>query len=92
MTVCIAAVCNFIPDQLPVVICASDRMITIDDLEYEPEQTKIIYMASQTVGLFAGDMQLHAAVVPSHLLRHGIFWSNWHRRTACIVSIHARKI
>jgi hypothetical protein len=69
MTVCIAAVCNFIPDQLPVVICASDRMITIDDLEYEPEQTKIIYMASQTVGLFAGDMQLHAAVVPKVMSR-----------------------
>jgi hypothetical protein len=69
MTVCIAAVCNLGPDKLPVVICASDRMITINDLEYEPEQTKIIYMASQTVGLFAGDMQLHAVVVPKVMAR-----------------------
>jgi 20S proteasome alpha/beta subunit len=69
MTVCIAAVCNLGPDRLPVVICASDRMITINDLEYEPEQTKIIYMASQTVGLFAGDMQLHAVVVPKVMAR-----------------------
>jgi hypothetical protein len=44
-------------------------MITIADLEYEPEQTKIIYMASQTVGLFAGDMQLHASVVPRVMAR-----------------------
>jgi hypothetical protein len=44
-------------------------MITINDLEYEPEQTKIIYMASQTVGLFAGDMQLHAVVVPKVMAR-----------------------
>ncbi len=69
MTVGIAAVCNLGPDQPPVVVCASDRMITIDDLEYEPEQTKIIYMASQTVGLFAGDMQLHASVVPRVMAR-----------------------
>jgi 20S proteasome alpha/beta subunit len=69
MTVGIAAVCNIGPDQVPIVVCASDRMITIGDLEYEPEQTKIIYLASQTVGLFAGDMQLHASVVPKVLAR-----------------------
>jgi 20S proteasome alpha/beta subunit len=69
MTVCIAAVCNFGPDKLPMVVCASDRMITINEIEYEPEQTKIIYLASQTVGLFAGDMQLHATVVPRVMQR-----------------------
>ena len=69
MTVCIAAVCNIGPDQVPIVICASDRMITINDLEYEPDQSKVVYMASQTVGLFAGDMQLHAAVVPRVMAR-----------------------
>ena len=31
-------------------------MITIGDLEYEPEQTKNIYLAEQTVALFAGDI------------------------------------
>ena len=44
-------------------------MITINDIEYEPEQTKIVYLAAQTVGLFAGDMQLHAAVVPRVMAR-----------------------
>ena len=41
MTVCIAAVCNIGQNQPPVVVCASDRMITINEIEYEPEQTKI---------------------------------------------------
>jgi hypothetical protein len=69
MTVCIAAACNFGTGEPPLVVCASDRMITINDLEYEPEQTKIIYLASQTVGLFSGDMQLHATVVPRVMRR-----------------------
>ena len=64
MTVCIAAVCNATADAPPIIVTASDRMITIGELEYEPEQTKTIYLASQTVALMAGDMQLHAAIVP----------------------------
>lgn len=65
MTVCIAAVCNMGPTpNSTVVVTASDRMITIGELEYEPEQTKTVYLATQTVALCAGDMQLHAAVVP----------------------------
>jgi hypothetical protein len=63
MTVCIAAVCNVLPDRKPVVIAASDRMITIGEIQYEPDQTKMIDLASQTIGLFAGDMQLHAGIV-----------------------------
>jgi hypothetical protein len=69
MTVCIAAVCNIGTNHLPVVICASDRMITINELEYEPEQSKIVYLASQTVGLFAGEMELHATIVPRAMHR-----------------------
>jgi hypothetical protein len=64
MTVCIAAVCNYGLNSQPVIVAASDRMITIGELEYEPEQTKTVNLASQTVALVAGDMQLHAAVVP----------------------------
>jgi 20S proteasome alpha/beta subunit len=64
MTVCIAAVCGATHDDGPFVITAADRMITIGDLEYEPNQTKTIYLATQTVALVAGDMQLHAAVAP----------------------------
>lgn len=64
MTVCIAAVCGVAHEDGPFVITAADRMITIGNLEYEPQQTKAIYLATQTVALVAGDMQLHAAVVP----------------------------
>jgi hypothetical protein len=64
MTVCIAALANAGGAEGPVIITASDRMITIDGIGYEPNQTKIVQLAGQTVGLLAGDMQLHAAVVP----------------------------
>jgi 20S proteasome alpha/beta subunit len=69
MTVCIAAICNIGSDFQPVVVTASDRMITIDGIGYEPNQTKIVNLASRTVALLAGDMQLHAAVVPRVLQR-----------------------
>lgn len=64
MTVCIAAVCGHSLKEGPFVVTAADRMITIGDMEYEPAQTKTVNLASQTVGLLAGDMQLHAAIVP----------------------------
>jgi hypothetical protein len=63
MTVCIAAVCNILPDLRPAIITASDRMITIGEIQYEPDQTKTVDLAAQTVGLFAGDMQLHAGII-----------------------------
>ena len=44
-------------------------MITIGDIEYEPNQTKLYFLASQTIALFSGDMQLHAAVVPRAMQR-----------------------
>jgi 20S proteasome alpha/beta subunit len=69
MTVCIAALCGATTNVPPIIVTASDRMITIGELEYEPEQTKTIYLASQTVALMAGDMQLHAAVVPKVFVR-----------------------
>lgn len=69
MTVCIAAVCNIGPDRPAFVIAAADRMITIGEIEYEPTQTKSVFFADNTIGLFAGDMQLHAAVVPKVHMR-----------------------
>lgn len=64
MTVCIAAVCNVIEGRSHCLIAAADRMITIGEIEYEPQQTKMVFFATNTVALFSGDMQLHAAVVP----------------------------
>lgn len=39
-------------------------MMTVADIEYEPAQTKIFPLATQTVAALAGDMQLHAHVCP----------------------------
>ena len=64
MTVCIAAVCNIGPDRPAYVVAASDRMITIGDIEYEPDQTKAVELGTKTIGLLAGDMQVHAAIIP----------------------------
>jgi 20S proteasome alpha/beta subunit len=67
MTVCIAALCGVGHERGPFIIAAADRMITIGDLEYEPAQTKTVNLAPHTIALFAGDMQLHASVVPKVL-------------------------
>lgn len=70
MTVCIAALCNV--DEVPVIIAISDRMITIGNREFEPDQTKLVYFAERTVALLAGTMQFHADVTPrayEHLRR-----------------------
>jgi hypothetical protein len=71
MTVCIAAVCSMGHERGPIIVAAADRMITIGHIEYEPAQTKMVTLATQTVGLFAGDMRLHALVVPKVLKRVG---------------------
>lgn len=63
MTVCIAAICN-VGDEPPCVVAACDRMITIRGLQYEPQQRKATELGTSTIALFAGDMQLHAAVTP----------------------------
>ena len=39
-------------------------MITIGGIQYEPQQRKVYALATSTIVLFAGDMQLHAAVTP----------------------------
>jgi 20S proteasome alpha/beta subunit len=59
MTVCIAAICNYHTPH-PFVVGACDRMITIGDIEYEPDQTKLVQVASHAVILIAGQMRLHA--------------------------------
>jgi 20S proteasome alpha/beta subunit len=64
MTVCVAAICNTNDEAGPIVVTAADRMITIGEIEYEPQQTKAVILASMTVALLAGDMTFHAAVVP----------------------------
>jgi hypothetical protein len=64
MTVAIATICNMGSDRPPCVVAACDRMITIRGLQYEPQQRKAAQLATTTIALFAGDMQLHASVTP----------------------------
>ena len=64
VTVCIAAISNAGLNQRPIILAAADRMITIGDIEFEPEQTKAFYLASHTLVLMAGEMHLHAHAIP----------------------------
>lgn len=65
MTVCVAGYGNIGPDRGVALVAASDRMITINDTEFEPEQTKAVSLATQTLGLLAGEMEVHASVFPA---------------------------
>lgn len=55
MTVCIAAICAN-GDQ-PMVVGASDRMLTAGDVEFELRQTKTYSFTPNVVGLVAGDAE-----------------------------------
>jgi 20S proteasome alpha/beta subunit len=94
MTVCIAAVCNIGPEPLgTAIVAAADRMITIGELEYEPEQTKIVELAGQTIALCAGDMQLHAVVVPKvrKLVRDALHENPANINVSDIAEMYARE-
>lgn len=67
LTVGVAAFGNIRPGAPPIMVVASDRMITIDEIEYEPDQTKAYPLATQTVALLAGEMAAHAVICPSVL-------------------------
>ncbi|MBI3635186.1 MAG: hypothetical protein HY216_03065 [Candidatus Rokubacteria bacterium] len=53
MTVCIAAICLW--NNQPLIIGASDRMLTVGDIEFEPPQTKVFPLAQHVVAMIAGD-------------------------------------
>ena len=76
MTVCVVGLCNFNyapqgkPDDLGVVaIMASDRMITFDDVQYEPDQLKVAQLVNGSVLLIAGDYTLHSEAIKK--VQHG---------------------
>ena len=64
MTVCSAAICH-INHGPPFIVGACDRMITIGDIEYQPDQSKVIPLATHTVVLLAGEMHVHSAILPT---------------------------
>lgn len=56
VTVCIAAICN----NASSVVCASDRMITSEDVQFEPALLKILQVTTSISLLTAGDSAVHA--------------------------------
>src|SRR6185503_16640902 len=62
MTVCLAAICTHTNNQ-EVVIAASDCMLTYADLiEFEPPQSKILYLNNKTLILYGGDTTDHVSI------------------------------
>lgn len=53
VTVCIGALCRW--GDMPVVVAASDRMITAGDIQFQPPRTKIYQLTTSIFALTAGD-------------------------------------
>lgn len=65
MTVCVAAICN-----QHTIIAASDRMLTAGDVQFEPQQSKIVTLSSSIAALSAGDSGMQAEIF--QLVRHDV--------------------
>lgn len=59
VTVCIAAIC----ENDSVVICASDRMLTAGDIEFEPQKSKITLLTNSIIAMIAGDSSLQTDIL-----------------------------
>lgn len=59
VTVCIATVCG----GNTIIIGAADRMITAGDIEFEPQQTKIIQLSNSIAVMIAGDSSMQAEII-----------------------------
>ncbi len=61
MTICIAAICQL--EGNPLVVGASDRMLTVGDTtEYEPPQHKVYRLTPQAVLMIAGDTSAQTTI------------------------------
>jgi 20S proteasome alpha/beta subunit len=59
VTVCIGVISH------PMVIVASDRMITSGDIQFEQQQPKIFAVAPNILALISGDIATQTALVDS---------------------------
>jgi hypothetical protein len=59
MTVCVAAIC----ENNSTVVCASDRMLTTGDVEFEPQKSKIILLTNSIIIMTAGDSSLQSKII-----------------------------
>lgn len=60
MTVCIGAICTW--NNQPMIIGASDRMLTAGDIEFEPPQPKAVQITPHVISLIAGDSSAQATI------------------------------
>jgi len=58
VTVCVAASC-----QEGMIVCASDRMLTAGNVEFEPELAKIIRLTNSVFGMMAGNASIQAQIM-----------------------------
>lgn len=58
MTVCVAAISNS-----GMILAASDRMLSTDEIAYEPISSKVRWLTSAICALWAGDASLQAEVL-----------------------------
>jgi hypothetical protein len=65
VTICVAAVCNALPpnDKFPMIVGASDRMLTAGDIEFEPEVPKTVPITNSIFVLLAGDSSLQTEIM-----------------------------
>ncbi len=57
MTVCVAAICS------GRVVGVADRMLTSGDIEFEPQQSKIIPITTSIAVMIAGDASIHSELI-----------------------------
>jgi hypothetical protein len=67
VTVCIAALCQW--NGVPIVLGASDRMLTSADITFEPPASKIYSITNSIHALIAGDATIHAEIYPKVFAR-----------------------
>ena len=63
VTVCIAALFQWATPNggsEPAILTASDRTITVADIEYEPDQQKVVHFTQHTIGLVSGEYPIHS--------------------------------
>ena len=64
VTICIASISQFEHEGnfYPMIVGATDRMLTAGDIQFEPSQTKVANLTSRIVALVAGDASFQVSV------------------------------
>jgi len=62
MTVCIAGICSWTPGGMRTIVAICDRMITSADLQFEPDQPKLVQFTSRIGALISGSGTTQTAI------------------------------